>query len=100
MYRLGVVEWHLVFRTEDLEAKERLRWIWSSLQGDPHVAAVEEYGIASPNCTYLKVLFLEGQARPQNPSFHHFNQVYGIDALDNNSTSSLDVLLSDELDQL
>lgn len=92
--------WNLVFRTEDHEAKERLRFIWASLQGDPHVAFVEEYGIGSPNCTHLKVDFVEGQTQPHTPTLRHLNLIHGIEPYDPSRLTSLDVLLSDELDQV
>lgn len=94
------MEWNLVFRTEDSEAKERLRWIWASLQADPHVAFVEEYGIGSPNCTHLKVGLVEGETQPQAPTLRHLNLVHGIEPYDPSRRTTLDVLLSDELDQI
>lgn len=94
------MEWNLVFRTEDHEAKERLRWIWASLQADPHVGFVEEYGIGSPNCTHLRVEFVEGQDQPQSPPLRHMNRLYGVEMYQDAALSSLDMLLSDELDQV
>lgn len=94
------MEWNLVFRAEDREAKERLRWIWAALTGDPYVEKVEEYGIGSPNCTHLKVQFTSGHIQPQNRTLQHLDKIHGVEQDAVKTVSSLDVLLSDELDQL
>lgn len=95
-----MAEWNLVFRAEDREAKERVRWIEASLRQDVNVVEVTEYGIGSPNCTYLKVEFVHGMSQPQNRALHHLDQIHGVEQDNRNAVSSLDMLLGDELDQL
>jgi hypothetical protein len=64
------------------------------------VAFVEEYGIGSPNCTHLRVVFIEDEEQPHAPTLRFMNLLYGIEQQQEATLSSLDVLLSDELDQI
>ena len=95
-----VAEWNLVFRAEDPEGKERVRWIEATLRHDINVVGVTEYGIGSPNCTYLKVEFVPGMTQPQNRALHHLDQLHGVERDNSLAISSLDMLLDDEMDQL
>jgi hypothetical protein len=69
------VTWYLMFLVNDAYAKKRYHYIVSTLQTDKNVNCLEES--IDGDSRELTVVFRPGCNQPQNPSFHHLNQVYG-----------------------
>lgn len=90
--------WDLIFHTEDEESTLRVRHIESTLNHDPHVRYVEEYGIARPHTRHLRVWFSEGCKAPKNRAMQHLHQIYSEPIAIAQGPTGLDLILSDDFD--